>query len=253
MKPKTLALTTLLISLSFAAPAVAEKLEHTRKLLSTKQCPQCELSNAGLVFADLTGANLAQANLAGANLSRANLQGADLRGANLMGANLVGANLVGAKLDGANLSLADLRTAYLSGATLEGTVLQNAQLQGATGLSTVAGKPEEFYLWAMQDGQNQNYAAAIENFSQALQRKPDFAEAYLGRGVARFQIGDHNGAIADSRVAEELFTRQGNKEGSQISKQFVQELTGPPKKPRGNFFQGLMNVVGGLLQLYFLR
>jgi uncharacterized protein YjbI with pentapeptide repeats len=253
MKSKILALTTLLLSFSLITPALAEKLEHTRQLLSTKQCPQCELSNAGLVFANLAGANLTGANLTGANLSRANLQGADLRGANLVGASLVGANLVGAKLDGANLSFTDLRTAYLSGATLEGTILQNAQLQGAIGLSPVTGDAEEFYRWAMQDGQNQNYAAAIENFSQALQRKPEFAEAYLGRGVARFQIGDRNGAVTDSKIAEDLFTRQGKKEGAQISKQFVQELTEGPKKPRTNFLQGLMNVVGGLLQLYFLR
>jgi uncharacterized protein YjbI with pentapeptide repeats len=253
MKLNILALTTLVISLGLVTPASAEKLEHTRKLLSTKQCPQCELSNAGLVFANLSGANLLQANLAGANLSRANLQGADLRGANLAGAVLVGANLVGAKLDGANLTATDLRTAYLTGATLEGAVLQNAQLQGAIGLSPTAGNAEEFYFWAMQDGHNQNYAAAIANFSQALERKPDFAHAYLGRGVARFQIGDRMGAAADSKLAEEFFTRQGNEEGAQVSKQFVQELTEPPKKPRGNFLQGLMSVVGGLLQLYFMR
>jgi len=242
------------LTLSAIAPARSENLQHVQTLISTKKCPRCELNNAGLTLANLGGANLQGANLSGANLSRANLQGADLRDANLAGASLFGANLSGAKLDGANLSMADLRTAYLLGASVENVLLENAMLQGSVGLANTAGTPEEFYQWAMEDGARHNYASAIENFSQALMRKPDFAHAFLGRAVARFQVGDRAGAIADSKQAETLFTTQGNENGVKVSSLFVKELETPVKKPQGpTFGQQLLNVVGGLLQVILLK
>ena len=73
-----------------------------------KGCPGCDLSMAGLVFADLNGANL----------YGADLRSADLNGADLSGANLWNANLTGADLRGADLSGADLRGANLDGANL---------------------------------------------------------------------------------------------------------------------------------------
>ena len=63
--------------------------------------PRANLSQANLVFADLSGADLRDANLSQANLVYADLSGADLRDANLEWANLSGANLVGANLSGA--------------------------------------------------------------------------------------------------------------------------------------------------------
>jgi len=78
-----------------------------------KGCPGCDLSMAGLVFADLNGANLIGANLYGADLRSADLNGADLSGANLREANLVTANLWNANLNGA-----DLRGDNLDGANL---------------------------------------------------------------------------------------------------------------------------------------
>ncbi|WP_293141005.1 hypothetical protein [Okeania sp. SIO3I5] len=38
--------------------AIAENIQHTQKLLSSKQCPNCELTGVGLVLASLQGANL---------------------------------------------------------------------------------------------------------------------------------------------------------------------------------------------------
>jgi tetratricopeptide (TPR) repeat protein len=253
MKSKTLAIATVLTTLSLVAPAVAAKPQDIQKLLSSKQCSQCDLSNAGLVFANLTGADLSGANLTGTNLSRATLQGADLRGANLTGASLVGANLIGAKLDGANLSAADLRSAYLTGATLDGASLENTMLQGVIGLSPTAGKSGDFYRWAIDDSAHKNFAGAVENFSQALYRKPDFAEAYLGRGVARFQTGDRPGAIADAKQAEQLFTAQNNPQGIQIAQRLTQELQAPPPKQQSGGIglgQKLLSIVGVLLQFF---
>ncbi len=234
--------------------AQAENLEQTQQLLSTKQCAQCELSRAGLVFAQLSGANLQRANLSGANLSRSDLSGADLRGANLSGASLYGANLQGAQLDNAQLAAADLREAYLTGATWTGAALDNALLQGAVGLAVTAGKAETFYAWAMDEGQRKNYGRAVENFTQAIARKSDYAEAYMGRAGSRINLGDRPGAIADAEQAEKLFTLQGKTQESQLAQALVKEMKAPPPKDRsgGNGIgSSLLSVFGTLLQ-YFL-
>ncbi|MBL1178756.1 pentapeptide repeat-containing protein [Pantanalinema sp. GBBB05] len=235
--------------LSFSSTAQAENLAHTQQLLSTRQCPQCELSNAGLVFANLSGANLSGANLVRANLSQANLSGADLRGANLTGAALYGANLSGARLDGANLNSADLRTAYVVGANLEAAVLSNTLLRRAIGLPTTLVSATDFYHWALQDTEQRNFGDAIENYNQALIRKPDSAYAYLGRAVAKYQNSDREGAISDFAQAKELFKQQGNLEAAKVAESAHQRLTEPEKKRGIGFAEGFLSVIGTLLQI----
>jgi uncharacterized protein YjbI with pentapeptide repeats len=258
MKLKTVAIrgifpvgiVTMLTVLPIANPARAENFEQTRQLLTTRKCARCELSNAGLVFADLSNADLTQANLSGANLSRANLQGADLRGANLTGASLFGANLVGAKLDSANLTVADLRNSYLMGTSMVGAVLNSTLLQGAVGQTPDKGSAEEFYRWALADEQRKDFLAAIDNFTQALNRKPDFAHAYLGRGVVRLQAGNDEAGIADIRQADLLFTAQNNLEGSKITQEMIKQLTTPPPREKGGNGIGiaLLGLIGTALQ-----
>lgn len=243
---------SLLTTVHITAPARAENLEHTQRLLATKQCSECDLSSAGLVFAKLSRADLRRANLMGANLSRADLTGADLRGADLTGASLFGANLLGAKLDGANLRAADLRNAYLGGATLEGAALDNALLQGTVGLSNSTGKADDFYRWAVEAGQRKDYTAAIDNYTQAITRKPDLAQAYLGRGAARLQTGDREGAVEDAQKAEKLFTAQGDTKSAEVAQSFSKELLTPPKEQKTGrgIGEAILSVVGGLLQLF---
>lgn len=251
-KKLSIGLAGCLTVLSLAAPAKAENVEHTRQLLSTKQCSQCDLSNAGLVFAKLSNANLIQANLSGANLSRANLQGADLRGANLTGASLYGANLMGAKLDGAILNMTDLRNAYVAGVTHKGAVMENALLQGAIGLPTTAGSAGDFYRWGLEDAKQGNHPRAVENFTQALLRQPDLAPAYLGRAVSRLHALDRQGAIADTQRAEQLFKTQGDTQGVTIAQALVKELTAPPPKQQkdGNGLGfALLNIAGMVLRV----
>ena len=237
---------------SMALPAQAENLEQVQTLLATRQCAGCELSNAGLVYADLQGADLQRADLSRANLSRVNLQGADLRGANLLGASLSGANLTGANLDGANLTAADLRYAAVTNATFQGAKLDNALLQGTIGLTTTIGSPADFYRWAMLDSEAKNYASAVTNFTQLLARKPDFAPAYLGRGMAKLQTSDRIGAIADLKQADKLFTAQGDIKTAQGIQQSVKTLETPPTQPKVGNGMGinLLSALGTLLQLF---
>lgn len=199
-------------------------------------------------MADLTGANLAGADLSRANLSRANLTGADLRGANLMGASLFGANLTGANLSGANMMAADLRDAYLVGANMMGANVQGANLQSAIGIPTYAATAEDFYRWGAAEAQKGNHRDAIEHFNQALVVKPNFAAAVMARGVARYQMGDRNGAVQDAQIAGEMFNIQGNANGYQMTQIFVREVTTPPKQP-GSGGGNILNALGGLSSL----
>jgi uncharacterized protein YjbI with pentapeptide repeats len=254
MKSLVIATTAFLTTISLSQAALASNSEHLRQLLATKECQNCNLSGAGLVMADLSGANLAGANLVGANLSRANLTGADLRGANLSSASLFGANLNGAKLSGATLLGADLRNTYLFNADLANVDLNGSNYEGATGIPTRFANPEKFYALGVAEAQKGNQQPAIEYFSQAIAMKPDYAGAYLARGVARYQILDREGAFKDAQVAERLFKMQNDGDGSQIATAFIKELQTPynPGVDVGKpSFMDFVGSVGSLLLQFF--
>jgi len=223
MNPRIFPLLALL-TFGIVAPAQAENLQQTQQLISTKRCEHCDLSGAGLTYANLAGADLRQANLSQANLSRINLSGANLRGANLSGAVLFSANLSGADLSGADLSGADLRGATVTGSTWTGTNTTAANLLGAVGLPPEIATPDRLYAWGLAEAGRGNFQDAINNYNQALGQQPNFAHAILARGIARFRLGDRPGAMADAQAAEQIYTAQGNSQGQQISAQFTQGM-----------------------------
>jgi uncharacterized protein YjbI with pentapeptide repeats len=117
------------------------------RLVEINYCERCNLSDAKLIGADLSGINLFRtnlrratlfsadlsgANLSGADLSEATLFGADLSGADLSSANLSGASLFNTDLSGADLTFADLSNADLKNADLSGADLSGADLSGAS-------------------------------------------------------------------------------------------------------------------------
>lgn len=249
MKLRIFSLTALLTTTCLTTPAKAENIQHTKQLLSTKECQKCDLSNAGLVSAELSGSKLSGANLSRANLSRANLMGADLSGANLSGASLYGANLTGANLKGANLSGTDLRSAYLTNAALVGVDLKSAFIDGALGIPENAGTPEDFYKWAMAEAENGNYRGAIDYFNQALVLKPEFAGAYLGRGLSRYRLGDERGATLDAQTSAQLFTAQGSSKGFQTAQGFIKGMEDARKPPGKGGSSNILNFLGSAAAL----
>ena len=113
------ALTALTVAATmFASSASAFDPDDLQKLLDTNVCVQCDLREANLMDAYLTGTNLTDANLSGANLVSADLSGAILIYANLSGANLGGAFLGGANLYGA----------YMNGAILCNTTMPDGSV-----------------------------------------------------------------------------------------------------------------------------
>lgn len=254
------------------AAAIAENLEHVNRALSTKVCQKCDLSNAGLVFAKLSGANLKNSNLREANLSRAdlsfaNLQNVDFRGASLLGANLNGADLTGANLSsvdlsgvnfsnanlqGANLAGSDLRRAYFGGANITGTNFANTFLRGAIGIPVETIKAEEYYSWGVDEDRRGNYRQAIEYFNKAVIVDPKFAIAYMGRAISLRQLGDVNGAISDAERAASLFEAQGDAQGTKLAKDLTDTLKNPPTAA-GNGFGDILSGLGSLFLQFFLR
>lgn len=246
MKNQIIATAAFLLTISLPLTAKASNYEQIRQLLATNKCFNCNLRNAGLVMADLSGANLSGANLAGANLSRANLSGADLRGANLTGASLFGANLIDAKLNGANLTGADLRNTYLMNVELAGANLNGTNFQGALGIPAQIAKPEDFYAWGVAAAEKGNLKQAIDYFSQAIALKPDYAGAYLSRGVASYQNLDRKSALEDAQIAVKLFEEQKNSEGLQTAQAFILELKTPYTENISKGKPSFMDFVGSL-------
>ncbi|MBW4601565.1 MAG: pentapeptide repeat-containing protein [Calothrix sp. FI2-JRJ7] len=252
MKNQIIATVAFFTTVTLTTAVQAANPEHVRQLLATKQCQNCDLSGAGLVMADLSGADLSGANLALANLSRANLTGADLRGANLTSASLFGANLNGAKLSGATIAGTDLRNAYLYNIELTNVTFNGANLQGAAGIPSQIATPDEFYALGVAAGEKGNQQQAIDYFNQAIAIKPDYAGAFLARGIARYQLFDRTGAFQDAQIAEKMFKAQNNLNGTQTAQAFIVELKTPQDTKvsagKPNFMDFVSGVASVLLQ-----
>ena len=103
---------------------------HLNRLLQTKTCEYCDLSNADLRKKNLQKAKLTGSNLSGTNFSGTNLKEADLSFTNLSNstgyiAKLYKANLEGADLTGVKLNGADLKNSNFSDANLSKSNLSN--------------------------------------------------------------------------------------------------------------------------------
>ena len=64
----------------------------------------------------------------------------------------------------------------------------------------------ELYDRGLEKALQGDLKGAIQDFDQALQINPQFAEAYYKRGVTRFDLGDNLGAIEDYTQALQINT-----------------------------------------------
>ncbi|MBF2078091.1 MAG: pentapeptide repeat-containing protein [Synechococcales cyanobacterium T60_A2020_003] len=239
----------------FAVPARAENLEDLQQLMNTRECQGCDLNRAGLVHGNLEGVDLSSADLRGANLSRADLRGADLSGADLSRATLLGADLSEADLTGTNFAGADLREAYFTDAIIDGTVFEGTVMVGAVGLPPSALTPQELYMWGMVESRRGNYQGAIDYYTQAYEAQPDFANAVLARAIARYRMGDPDGAIADATLSNQLYLTANSQQGQEVSQQLIALATAYKEAGevevtagRPNFLNFLTSLSGMALQ-----
>ncbi len=246
---------TSLMAVAFTPiPVNGENLTHISQLLRTRECQDCDLTNAGLVMADLRDANLVGADLTRANLSRANLQGANLTNANLSGASFHGANLTGANLTGAILDYTDLRNAYVVDADFEDTDLTTTYINGAVGIPSGAVSAEQFYQWALIEDERGNYSQALQHYHSALELDPQFSSAYLARGVVQARYGRNAIALNDFQTAQKLFKQQENEEGYNISSNFIELLKNKEESNQQNKTRGssrFVQTINGIMPLLF--
>lgn len=128
MKKQILALSyialssTLFINVVDAAPSVTAK-ENLQKLISTKNCPGCDLSGINFNRMDLSKTNLEGADLSMSTFFLTNLSYANLKKTTLNGAVFGGADLGDADLTGADLRGVSLDSAYLGGTKMTGEIV----------------------------------------------------------------------------------------------------------------------------------
>jgi len=116
-----------------ATATQAQTNPNLERLLTAKECQNCDLRGFDLSKYDLSDANLKGADLSGADLTGTILIGANLTRAKLIQTNLTSALLIGANISGANFQFANLQNASLYGAKARESVdFGGANMQGAT-------------------------------------------------------------------------------------------------------------------------
>lgn len=66
-----------------------------------------------------------------------------------------------------------------------------------------------WFVQGVNQSREGNHAGAIQAFDQAVQHDSDDAAAWGHRCVARYRMGDKQGAIADCQQAAILYLKQG--------------------------------------------
>jgi tetratricopeptide (TPR) repeat protein len=82
---------------------------------------------------------------------------------------------------------------------------------------------QTFYAMGNSLMETKDFQGAIEQYNQAIETYPQYAEAFTYRAIAKAQIGDESGAIADLEQAASLFQEQGNTEAYQQIQQVLQQ------------------------------
>jgi hypothetical protein len=87
-----------------------------------------------------------------------------------------------------------------------------------------------------------------------LTKEPDFSGVYLARSLARYRLGDEEGAIADANRAEQLFAAEGNENGRLASVQVAEGIVEAQEaleeaNGRGGGGGGFIRFIGGLASM----
>jgi tetratricopeptide (TPR) repeat protein len=69
-----------------------------------------------------------------------------------------------------------------------------------------------------------DYLGAVQSYSEAIERDPNFARAYGNRGLVRSNLGDRRGALADWQQAAKLFMAQGSTTNYEMALSYIRKL-----------------------------
>ena len=65
---------------------------------------------------------------------------------------------------------------------------------------------------------------AIEDYTKAIELKPDYAGAYYNRAISHKNLGDKNIAIADYQKAADIYQKQGGTKDYQDALDRIKKL-----------------------------
>ena len=192
------------------SPVIGGEEEHLIQLLTSLNCPGCQLADVDLTHLDLRDANLQGAQLRRANLSQAELDGADLSGSDLSFTSLQAASLRGADLRNSRLMGTDLRRADLTGALLDQNALDQSHWNGARGVSQGARSHAGLHNAGVEAAQAGRWPLAEQLFNSAIEANPEEPLSWVARGLSRGEQGKDDLASRDFAYAGELFANQGD-------------------------------------------
>ena len=224
-------------------PVFAGDEEHLIQLLTSRDCPACQLSDVDLTHADLRDANLKDAQLRRANLSQAQLDGADLSGSDLSFTSLRGASLRGADLRNSRLFGTDLRNSDLTGALLDQQALDQSHWHGTRGVAQGARSHAGLHNAGVEAAQAGRWPMAEQLFNAAIEADPDEPLSWVARGLSRGEQGKDDLASRDFAYAGELFAEQGDTtKAEQLKKasQRVYDIKNQTDEPSGSGIGSLL-------------
>lgn len=83
---------------------------------------------------------------------------------------------------------------------------------------------EELFRQGVDKSRKGDFKGALKDFDQALQIAPNNADAYGNRCVARYKLGDKQGAIEDCQKAAALYQVQEKTKDYQYALKVLEKL-----------------------------
>jgi tetratricopeptide (TPR) repeat protein len=108
---------------------------------------------------------------------------------------------------------------------------------------------EKYYNLGLEKVKNQNYSAAVDDFSNAIMANPNYSEAYYNRGTAKLSLKEYKEAIADMDKAIALkpdYTRAYANRG--VAKIKIEDIKGAIQD-----FDRVTNLDPANVSAYFMR
>ena len=83
---------------------------------------------------------------------------------------------------------------------------------------------KELFMQGVNKSRKGDFKAALKDFDQALQIDPNNADAYGNRCVARYKLGDKQGAIEDCQKAAVFYQVQKKTKDYQYALKILEKL-----------------------------
>lgn len=83
---------------------------------------------------------------------------------------------------------------------------------------------EDFMKQAAARADGGDYVGAIQSYDAVVLLNPENARAYGNRGFMKLNLGDRTAALADFRIAAELFLAQGRMANYEMVLDYIEKM-----------------------------